>query len=79
MSAEPGSAVPTSRSLELGAYDELRSAYFTERRELDFEYRETSTVISAGPGTSAYTFYWGMGGENQDYSDVNPGAIASLR
>ena len=35
--------------------------------------------IHAGMGTQAYSFCWGMGGENQDYSDMTPAPIASLR
>jgi len=35
--------------------------------------------IHAGVGTSSYTFCWGMGGENQLYSDMDPLAIADLR
>ena len=35
--------------------------------------------IHAGVGTKSYTFCWGMGGENQDYSDMDPVAIADLR
>ena len=35
--------------------------------------------IHAGVGTSAYKFCWGMGGENQDYADMDPAPIASLR
>jgi 4-deoxy-L-threo-5-hexosulose-uronate ketol-isomerase len=35
--------------------------------------------IHAGVGTSAYTFCWGMGGENQDYSDMDGVSITSLR
>jgi 4-deoxy-L-threo-5-hexosulose-uronate ketol-isomerase len=35
--------------------------------------------IHAGFGTSAYAFCWGMGGENQDYSDMDPVAVTSLR
>lgn len=34
--------------------------------------------IHAGVGTSSYTFCWGMGGENQVYSDMDPLAIADL-
>jgi len=34
--------------------------------------------IHAGVGTSNYTFCWGMGGENQVYSDMDPVAIAEL-
>ena len=34
--------------------------------------------IHAGVGTASYTFCWGMGGENQVYSDMDPLAIAEL-
>jgi 4-deoxy-L-threo-5-hexosulose-uronate ketol-isomerase len=35
--------------------------------------------IHAGVGTSNYTFCWGMGGENQVYSDMDTLALADLR
>jgi 4-deoxy-L-threo-5-hexosulose-uronate ketol-isomerase len=35
--------------------------------------------IHAGAGTHAYSFCWGMGGENQDYADMDPVAISDLR
>jgi len=35
--------------------------------------------IHAGVGTKAYGFCWGMGGENQDYADMDPVAIKDLR
>ncbi|HEU5351908.1 MAG TPA: 5-dehydro-4-deoxy-D-glucuronate isomerase [Terracidiphilus sp.] len=35
--------------------------------------------IHAGVGTEAYSFCWGMGGENQDYSDMDPAPLAELR
>jgi len=35
--------------------------------------------IHAGVGTGAYSFCWGMGGENQDYADMDPAPIPSLR
>jgi 4-deoxy-L-threo-5-hexosulose-uronate ketol-isomerase len=35
--------------------------------------------IHAGMGTRAYSFCWGMGGENQDYADMDPTPLQSLR
>ena len=35
--------------------------------------------IHAGVGTQAYSFCWGMGGENQDYADMDPAPLQSLR
>jgi 4-deoxy-L-threo-5-hexosulose-uronate ketol-isomerase len=35
--------------------------------------------IHAGVGTGAYSFCWGMGGENQDYGDMDVAPIAGLR
>lgn len=35
--------------------------------------------IHAGVGTQAYSFCWGMGGENQDYGDMDPVPLTSLR
>ena len=35
--------------------------------------------IHAGVGTQAYKFCWGMGGENQDYADMDPVPMDSLR
>jgi 4-deoxy-L-threo-5-hexosulose-uronate ketol-isomerase len=34
--------------------------------------------IHAGVGTASYTFCWGMGGENQVYTDMDSLAIADL-
>lgn len=35
--------------------------------------------IHAGVGTRAYSFCWGMGGENQDYGDMDVASIPELR
>jgi len=35
--------------------------------------------IHAGVGTKAYGFCWGMGGENQDYADMDPVGIKDLK
>lgn len=35
--------------------------------------------IHAGAGTAAYGFVWGMGGENQNFSDMDPVSLRALR
>ena len=34
--------------------------------------------IHSGVGTAAYSFVWGMGGENQEFADMDPAPVASL-
>lgn len=47
--------------------------------------RDTDVVLSppwsihSGCGTQAYSFVWGMGGENQDFPDMDPAPVATLR
>jgi 4-deoxy-L-threo-5-hexosulose-uronate ketol-isomerase len=38
-----------------------------------------SWSIHCGCGTGAYTFCWGMGGENQTFEDMDPAPLESLR
>lgn len=35
--------------------------------------------IHSGVGTAAYSFVWGMGGENQEFADMDPAPVAQLR
>jgi 4-deoxy-L-threo-5-hexosulose-uronate ketol-isomerase len=35
--------------------------------------------VHSGCGTRAYAFCWAMGGENQDYADMDPVSMATLR
>ena len=38
-----------------------------------------SWSIHSGCGTGAYTFCWGMGGENQTFEDMDPAPVDTLR
>jgi len=38
-----------------------------------------SGSIHTGVGTASYAFVWGMGGENQDFADMDPVAVSALR
>ena len=35
--------------------------------------------IHCGVGTSSYSFVWGMGGENQEFADMDPAPLSELR
>ena len=35
--------------------------------------------VHSGVGTAAYSFVWGMGGENQEFADMEPAPVAQLR
>ncbi len=47
--------------------------------------RDSEAVLSppwsvhCGAGTSNYSFVWGMGGENQEFADMDPAPLAELR
>lgn len=55
----------------------------TETRHLVMRNREMvispSWSIHSGCGTQAYTFIWGMVGENQDFDDMDPVAIKDIK
>ena len=35
--------------------------------------------VHSGCGTAAYSFCWAMGGENQDYADMDPVPVEEMR
>lgn len=58
----------------MGPADETRSLIVANKQAV----MSPGWSIHAGVGTTNYTFCWGMGGENQDYDDMDRVAIADL-
>jgi 4-deoxy-L-threo-5-hexosulose-uronate ketol-isomerase len=59
----------------MGKPDETRNLVVANRQVVV----SPSWSIHSGAGTGAYTFCWGMGGENQDFDDMDMVAIKDLR
>lgn len=67
---------PDTRILHLmGKPDETRHLVVSNRQAV----LSPSWSIHAGAGTGPYTFCWGMGGENQDFADMDPVSMETLR
>ena len=45
----------------------------------DYQASFRLVVLFTDTGTRAYSFCWGMGGENQDYADMDAAPITRLR
>ena len=68
LSRPPTTYCPRTRSfIVLGARSESRAVI------------SPSWSIHSGVGTGAYTFCWGMGGENQAFDDMDHLTIDELR
>ena len=59
----------------MGKPDELRSLVVRNGEAVV----SPSWSMHAGAGTRAYTFVWGMGGENQEFDDMDHIDVANLR
>ena len=59
----------------MGPAEETRHIVMTDRQAVI----SPGWSIHAGVGTQAYSFCWGMGGENQDYADMDVLSIPALR
>ena len=59
----------------MGKPQETRHLVVAEKQALI----SPSWSIHSGCGTGAYTFCWGMGGENQTFEDMDPAPVETLR
>ena len=59
----------------LGAPDEVRTVVARDGEVA----LSPGWSIHSGCGTASYAFCWAMGGENQDYADMDPVDVAALR
>ena len=57
---------------------ELRGTQHAAERRTEVA-PEGARVLHTGCGTSNYSFIWAMGGENQDYADMDPVPVESMR
>jgi 4-deoxy-L-threo-5-hexosulose-uronate ketol-isomerase len=58
-----------------GRPDETRNLMMRDRQAV----LSPPWSIHSGVGTQNYTFVWGMGGENQEFADMDPAPPATLR
>lgn len=59
----------------MGAPDETRNLIVKNRQAVV----SPSWSVHCGAGTKSYMFIWAMGGENQEFADMDPVAIQDLR
>ncbi|MGC3989117.1 MAG: 5-dehydro-4-deoxy-D-glucuronate isomerase [Chthoniobacteraceae bacterium] len=59
----------------LGEPEETRALWLRDRQAV----LSPSWSIHSGCGTASYKFVWAMGGENQQFDDMDPAPIATLR